>query len=233
MNILAIDSHSSSGSIAIASGGQVRYLAYLDIKGTHSSRLMKMVDQALQICELEVKDLNQIVLCIGPGSFTGIRIGLATAKGLAFAHDIPIVPICSLEIRAMALANCGKNIISFCDAKTNEIYAGVYDQELCPIVPAGCYSIERFFCNLKGEYLLTGDNYQIVQEHSRHLTLSQATLAQRLPLATYLIQRSDPKLKFDFEALSNLEPMYLRKSQAEIVWEKKNKTKKIEVITKI
>ena len=223
MNILAIDSHSSSGSIAISSGGQIRYLAYLDIKGTHSTRLMKMIDQALQICELEVKNLDQIVLSIGPGSFTGIRIGLATAKGLAFAHDIPIVPVCSLTMRAMALANCGKDIISFCDAKTEEIYAGVYDQKLKTIMPPRCYNIEKFFGELSGEYFISGDNYQIVQKYAKHLTLSEATLAQSIPLASYLLQKSDPEVKFDFDTLSNLEPMYLRKSQAEIVWEKKNK----------
>ncbi len=226
MNILAIDSHSTSGSIAIASGGQMRYLAYLDIKGTHSTRLMKMIDQALRICALAVKDIDQIVLSIGPGSFTGIRIGLATAKGLSFAHNIPIVPVCSLEMRAMALANCGKNIISFCDAKTKEIYASVYDQSLTPLVPAGCYNCEKFFGELTGDYFISGDNYQIIQEHSQHLHLSKATLAQSIPLASYLVQKSDPELKFDFDTLSNLEPMYLRKSQAEIVWEAKNKKEK-------
>jgi len=223
MNILALDSHSSSGSIAIALGGQIRYLSYLNIQGTHSTRLMKMIDQALQLCGLEVKDLDQIVLCVGPGSFTGIRIGLATAKGLAFAHNIPIVPIDSLQMRSLALAGCGKQIISFCDAKTKEIYAAIYDQHLHPIVPAGCYDIEKFFKDLKGEYLITGDNYPLIQEHSQHLSLQKASLAQSLPLASFLVQKSDPALSFDFQALSNLEPLYLRKSQAEIVWKKKNK----------
>ena len=205
MNILALDSHSNAGSIAVAQDGQIRYLCYLDIQGTHSTRLMKMVDQALQICQLEVSDLDQIVLCVGPGSFTGIRIGLATAKGLSFAHNIPIVPIDSLQMRAMALAGYRKKVISFCDAKTKEIYAAVYDQHLKPIVPAGCYNIAKFFQNLKGEFLISGDNYPLIEKHSQHLSLKTASLAQSLPLASFLIQKSNPDLSFDSQALSALE----------------------------
>ncbi len=221
MNILTIDSHSTSGSVAIAQNGQIRYLAYQDIKGTHSARLMKMIDQALQVCELQVENIDQIVLCIGPGSFTGIRIGLATAKGLAFAHKIPIVPVSSLELRALPLQKCGEKIISFCDAKTKEIYAAIYDENFKQILPAGCYNAENFFKNLSGKYIVTGDNYQIIEKHSAHLQLEKASLAQSLPLAAFLIEKNDPQQKFDFDQLADLEPLYLRKSQAEIVWEKR------------
>ncbi len=223
MNILAIDSHSPSGSVAISQDRKIKFLSYLNIQGTHSSKLMKMIDQALQNCDLQVKDLQQIVLSIGPGSFTGIRIGLATAKGLAFPHQIPIMPICSLQMRAATFANMGKNIISFSDAKTKEIYAAVYDENLNVLVQAGCYKIENFLSKLSGEFIITGDNYEIIKEHVTQLELTFANSAQNLPLASYLLTMAKPELKFDFDFLSNLEPMYLRKSQAEIVWENKNK----------
>ncbi len=223
MNILAIDSHSPSGSIAIAQDGEIKFLSYLNIQGTHSSKLMKMIDQALQNCDLQVQDLQQIVLSIGPGSFTGIRIGLATAKGLAFPHSIPLLPVCSLQMRAATFANLGKNIISFSDAKTKEIYAAVYDQNLNPLIQPNCYKIGDFFSKISGEFIITGDNYEIIKEFATHLKLTFADSAQKLPLSSYLLTMAKPDLKFDFDSLCNLEPMYLRKSQAEIVWEKKNK----------
>ena len=77
---LALDTSQSSGSIALSEAGKLLYSAYFDIRVTHSETLMPAIDSALKVCGKSPQDLVELLVCIGPGSFTGLRIGLATVK---------------------------------------------------------------------------------------------------------------------------------------------------------
>lgn len=222
MNILALDTSSTSGSIAIAISGKISYLSYLDIAVTHSQRLMPQIDLALNQSKIKVSDLDLIVLGNGPGSFTGIRIGLATAKGICLGLKIPLIAYNTLDILRFNEPFSSYPVAAFIDARMGEIYGSLYDT-------AGNYLIEP--CNAKPEdflekvtepTLFIGDGALKYKD----LILAQnqenkiALLHQHLPLASTIIAMTlhkDNIPEYNFEFISELEPYYLRKSQAELV----------------
>ncbi|MDD3051112.1 MAG: tRNA (adenosine(37)-N6)-threonylcarbamoyltransferase complex dimerization subunit type 1 TsaB, partial [Candidatus Cloacimonetes bacterium] len=134
MNILAIDTSSSCGSIAISNDNNIRYISYLDLQTTHSERLMPQIDYGLKQAEMKINQINLVAYSNGPGSFTGIRIGLATAKGICFALGIPLVSFNTLEILAYSFKGYSRNILAFMDARMNEVYAALYTPELKEII---------------------------------------------------------------------------------------------------
>lgn len=98
----------------------------LNIKKTHSERLMPLIDSLLKESEKDINDINCVAVAAGPGSFTGLRIGVATARGLAQALDIPAVPVCTLEALAEGIFAPGVLICPLLDARRNQVYAAVF-----------------------------------------------------------------------------------------------------------
>ena len=97
MNILALDSSGAVASVAISCDGRIRGEYSINHKLTHSETLMPMVDELIRRTEYETDKTSVIAVAAGPGSFTGLRIGAAAAKGMAFALDCDIVPVPTLE----------------------------------------------------------------------------------------------------------------------------------------
>ena len=113
MNILALSTTSTSGSIAIYKENSIAFISYLDIRITHSERLMPQIAFGLEQSNIELKNLDLVIIANGPGSFTGIRIGLATAKGICMAHEIPLLPVNTLELLAYNLFGSNRDILPF------------------------------------------------------------------------------------------------------------------------
>jgi tRNA threonylcarbamoyladenosine biosynthesis protein TsaB len=132
MRILAIDTATLCASVALADGETIR--AAGDARAdTHSEKLLPLVDRVLGAAGLAPADLDAIACGAGPGSFTGLRIGLATAKGLCFALGRPLVMVSSLA--ALALPARGRATLALLDAKKRELYAGVYAEDGRELVP--------------------------------------------------------------------------------------------------
>ena len=125
MNILALDTSATSGSIAISVNSKISYISYLDIAVTHSERLMPQINQALQQCKINVNDLDLVAIGNGPGSFTGIRIGLATAKGLCFGLKIPLIAFNTLDILRYNVKLTSLPVAAVIDARMGEIYGSL------------------------------------------------------------------------------------------------------------
>lgn len=89
MLILAIDSSTPVAGVALVQDGNLVRESFINFKQTHSEMLMPLVDQTLRGCELTARDLDALAVTIGPGSFTGLRIGMAAVKGLSLAADLP------------------------------------------------------------------------------------------------------------------------------------------------
>ena len=100
MKILAIDTCLSAASVSVASEDKVFGLFYIDNKLTHSVKLMPMIKSVLSELDMTIDDIDALACTNGPGSFTGIRIGMATVKGFAMPHDKPIVTVSSLAAAA-------------------------------------------------------------------------------------------------------------------------------------
>ncbi|MBU4310439.1 tRNA (adenosine(37)-N6)-threonylcarbamoyltransferase complex dimerization subunit type 1 TsaB [bacterium] len=126
MTILGIETSTMTGSIALMDEERLIAEYTLNLRETHSSRLMPAIDRILKDASLTIKDLNGIAVSLGPGSFTGLRIGIATAKGLAQGLDIPIVGIPTLDGLAFNLSHCKDLICPILDARKGEVYCALY-----------------------------------------------------------------------------------------------------------
>ncbi|MCD6390256.1 MAG: tRNA (adenosine(37)-N6)-threonylcarbamoyltransferase complex dimerization subunit type 1 TsaB [Desulfobulbaceae bacterium] len=124
--ILAIENSTLCGSVALVSGDLCLCEFSLLSRMTHSKRLLGSIDYIMQNCEISWDDIDGIAISLGPGSFTGLRIGLATAKGLAMATDLPLMGVSSLDGLAAQLPHAGHLICSVLDARKKEVYAAFY-----------------------------------------------------------------------------------------------------------
>lgn len=126
MNILAIDTTTKKANVGIKANDIIK-INSIDNEVTHSEKLLPLIDKTLKECHLEIKDIDCIACTTGPGSFTGIRIGLATAKALAKVIDAKIYAIDSLELLAHSADNKhAKAILCLIDAKNTRAYAKCY-----------------------------------------------------------------------------------------------------------
>ena len=145
MRILAIDSSAQVASVAILSDGAVLAEYSVDYKKTHSQTLLPMIDEVLRMTETAKEDIGAIAVAAGPGSFTGLRIGAATVKGLAMVWNVPVVPVSTVAGLACNLAGTDALVCPLMDARRGQVYTGVYgfeDTTLVEYVPDACLTIE-------------------------------------------------------------------------------------------
>ncbi len=126
MKILGIDSSGMVASVAIVQDDVVIAEYTMNHKKTHSETLLPMIDEIMKTSEAKMEDLDAIAIAAGPGSFTGLRIGAATAKGLALAIDKPIVPVKTCEGLAFNMWGAEGLVCPIIDARRNQVYAGLY-----------------------------------------------------------------------------------------------------------
>lgn len=124
--LLCVDNSTMYGSVAIISGDGCLSEHTLISRITHSKRLLSSIATILQECELGWDDLDGLAICLGPGSFTGLRIGLTTIKGICMATGLPLIGISSLEALASQLPHCTMNICPILDARKQEVYGAIY-----------------------------------------------------------------------------------------------------------
>ena len=142
MKILAIDTSGLVGSVAIADSDVLVAQFSIQYKTTHSEILMPMLDDIRRKIDLDINSIDAIAVAKGPGSFTGLRIGSATVKGLALALNKPIIPVPTVDGIAYNLYGVEKIICPMMDARRNQVYTGLYT--FVPNMPEG-KSLERTF----------------------------------------------------------------------------------------
>lgn len=127
MKILGIECTASPVSCAVFEDDRIKAEYFLNLKTTHSQTLLPMVDSALRLSSLTLDGIDFIAVAAGPGSFTGVRIGISAVKGLAFADNKPCIPVSVLE--AMAYGFKGQNVIvcACMDARCNQVYNAIFD----------------------------------------------------------------------------------------------------------
>lgn len=133
MRVLAIDTSGLVASVALVEDDVLRAEFTTNDKKTHSQTLLPMLDQLRQMTSLELDSVDAIAIAAGPGSFTGLRIGSATAKGLGLALGKPLVEVPTLEGLAYNLYGTDKLVCPMMDARRNQIYTGLY--EYIPALP--------------------------------------------------------------------------------------------------
>ncbi len=126
MKILALETATLAGSVALLDGDRVVGQTLLDITLTHSERLMAMVDRLLGDCGVEPRGLDALAVSVGPGSFTGLRVGVATAKGLGLGLGLPVAVVPTLDAMAAILPFADAPVVPILDARKSEVYLSRY-----------------------------------------------------------------------------------------------------------
>lgn len=127
MKILALDSSGLVASVAVMEDDTLLAEYTMNYKKTHSQTLLPMLDEMAQMIELDLNTVDAIAVAGGPGSFTGLRIGSATAKGLALALKKPIISVPTVDGLAYNLCGTDKIVCPLMDARRNQVYTGIYE----------------------------------------------------------------------------------------------------------
>ena len=140
MKVLAIESSAVTASVAIMTENTLIAEYTINYKKTHSQTLLPMIDEICRMTETDVSDIDIVAVSDGPGSFTGLRIGAATGKGIALAKDKPMVAVPTLEAMAYNLMGDKRLICPVMDARRQHLYSGLYrfDAEKLEIIHEQC-----------------------------------------------------------------------------------------------
>lgn len=162
MKILGIDTSTPIGSVGLIDGERFVAEHTLSIVKAHSSRLMPAIDQILKWADLTAHDLDACAVGIGPGSFTGIRIGVGTVKSLCYALKKPIIGVSTLEAIAYNLRYTDKLICPILDARKDEVYGAVFrgGQSLVRQSNDLCVPIETLLSKIDDAAIFVGDGLQ-------------------------------------------------------------------------
>lgn len=169
MKILGFDSAGKTAGVAIWQDGNILYEVNLRAGLTHSQTLLPLCCQALAQTGLSLADIDFLAFNLGPGSFTGLRIGLATAKGLCFSRAIPCIGVSTLESLAYSLPVNG-NVLCALDARRREVYAAAFCRKegvaarICADEAMPVERLEPVLQDMQGPIYLMGDGAALVQE---------------------------------------------------------------------
>lgn len=129
MIILGVDSSATAASASILNDGKLLSEVFSDTGLTHSQTLLPMINDCIKNAGITVEDIDVIAVANGPGSFTGVRIGIATVKGIAFTNDTPCVEVSTLESMAFNVASFDGVICSVMDARCNQVYTAFFETD--------------------------------------------------------------------------------------------------------
>ena len=160
MNILAVDTAGKTAAVAVVRDDTLLYETQCNNGLTHSETLLPMIDTALRACGLTVADLDLLAATNGPGSFTGLRIGLSVIKGLALPRQIPCAPVSTMAALAYGMAGQG-TVIGAQDARRGQVYWAAFDLEshsrLTPDAAEPVTALEKFVQSCKKPLFFVGD----------------------------------------------------------------------------
>lgn len=178
MKILAIESSGLVASVAVTENNTLLGEYTMNHKKTHSQTLLPMIDELTKMIELDLNTIDAIAVSQGPGSFTGLRIGSATAKGLGLALDKPIIPVKTIDALAYNLWGTGKQVCPLMDARRQQVYTGLYTFEngqLITLIPQCIVLIEEIVEKInktEKEVIFLGDGVSVFKEFiAEHLTV--------------------------------------------------------------
>lgn len=236
MKLLAIDSSGLVASVALVNDGIMVAEYTTNFKKTHSQTLLPMIDTIGSMTGYDLKEIDAIAVAAGPGSFTGLRIGSSTAKGLGLAWNKPIIAVPTLEGLAYNLFGFASIICPIMDARRNQVYTGLYcfDREDFQVISEQkAVSIDEIIeevNNLGEEVIFLGDGVPVFKEkikESIKVPFQFAPSHMAMQRAGAVAVRAEEYYKQGkIETARKHKPIYLRLSQAERELQEKQKKEK-------
>ena len=232
MKILALETSAKSVSAAVVENGAVLASAYQNIGLTHSVTLMPLIDSMLKNAGLTARDMGLIAVAAGPGSFTGLRIGVSAAKGLAWALELPCCGVSTLEAMVENARSFEGTVICAMDARRQQIYNALFEADaegqLTRLTPDRAIALAELADELREDSrpkLVVGDGARLCRDF-----LEEAGIACRLAPPHLLLQNA-ASVGFAAEqaaregrlgSAQDLQPVYLRPVQAKKLAERQN-----------
>ena len=182
MKVLGLDSSGLVASVAVVEEGNLLAEYTVNYKKTHSQTLLPMLDEIVRMTELDLQTIDAIAIAAGPGSFTGLRIGSATAKGLGLALDRPLVAVPTLDALAYNLYGTDRLICPLMDARRNQVYTGVYTFQnglLTRVLEPAALDIREIaekLCEMKRDVIFLGDGVPVYQRTLEEVLLTDLSL---------------------------------------------------------
>lgn len=227
MNILAIDTSTNVLGVGIASNEKIIGEYITNIKRNHSTRVLPAIDFLLKDCGMDIKEINKIIVANGPGSYTGLRIGLTIGKTLAWTLNIPIVGVSSLKLMAAGARYFDGFISPVMDARRGNIFTGLYEYKEGKLIQAidDQHIPTEDWCKLLKTFdkpvLFLGNDVVI---HERVIVNQLAKQAQFAPITVNIPKPGELALlakDLKEENVHSFAPNYLRLTEAEAKWREK------------
>ena len=222
MYIAAIETATRAASVAVCNESKFTEITQ-DSKLTHSETLLPQFKEVLAMSNVTREMIDAVAVSIGPGSFTGLRIGLAAAKSLAYAWNIKIIGVPTLQ--ALAYHFPFSTVMPMIDAQKNRAYVQVF-QKLKPLSEIEILSIDEAMNKAAtlGEVVICGDVCHKIKSLPENVNI--ASVNMRMPRAVNIaLCGNDLLAAGKVDNVMNIEPMYIRRSEAEVLWEKRNNEK--------
>jgi tRNA threonylcarbamoyladenosine biosynthesis protein TsaB len=216
MNILSIETSTDICSVAVLNNEEVLNETSLKVKTGHSGTILYLIDEVLRQSGLKKKDINLIAAGLGPGSFTGIRIGIATAKGLALALDCKILGVSTLDAVAANAPETDHHIMPVLDARKGEIFCAIYGGDRLRLSPPVNIEPSRVEGMIAGPTLFIGNAIALYDKVFRRNLGSLYKAAHKdlwYPKASVIGRLAlNPAV-----AVNEINPVYVRASDATLL----------------
>ena len=229
MLILSIDTATSTCAVGLCKDGIVLAEYKINAGMTHSEGLLLQLDQIFKRTKIDKHELDLIAVSIGPGSFTGLRIGLATAKALAYSLQVPLLGINTLEGIAYNVPIDGIILSPILDAQKGNYYQAIYEwqnEKLVELQAVEIVSFEKMLENLAllgKPSVLLGEHNKIRKESLPAWCKKGATYISMPQAASIAFAAQEKYGTIKSDEVFVLEPYYIRRSEAEELWEKRQK----------
>jgi tRNA threonylcarbamoyladenosine biosynthesis protein TsaB len=216
LNLLLIESSTTICSVALSRDGEIIAVREIDEPNKHAEVLTVFCDEVVKEGKISFEDLDAVAVSKGPGSYTGLRIGVSVAKGICYALNKPLIAIGTLEAMANGMKSEAKPADFLCpmlDARRMEVYCGIYDHEGNEIEPVAPYILdENSFSILLAEkrIIFSGDGMPKAKEMLRKFPNASFTNAGNCS-AKHLMEPAEKKFTAkEFEDVAYFEPFYLK-----------------------